>query len=176
MKIALIDLETTGLDPAKHEIIEIGAVIFESHTHEVFHTVSIRVRPERIKDADPEALAVNGYTPSAWRSASDLGWALTALSMATKDCTFMSYNAMFDWSFLVLAAKRAGVQFSFQRAKIDLLSLAWGRIPHYRVASWSLKTVCAYLGLKPENKVHRALEGAEKAFEVYQALRRMPAV
>ena len=170
-KVALIDLETTGLDPVLHEIIEIGAVVFDPATLEVIDTVSVRVKPERLHDAEPKALAVNGYNARDWKSASDLAWGLSVLAGATHGATFMSYNVTFDWSFIRESVKRSReVGLAFQKQKIDLLSIAWSRIPHSSMKNWSLRAVCAYLGIEPEKDPHRAVDGAEKAFEVYKAL------
>ena len=67
MKHCYIDTETTGLNPAKHEIIEI-AIITENEdgTFERWHT---KIKPDHIENAHPKALEVNGYTPEAWEGA-----------------------------------------------------------------------------------------------------------
>lgn len=171
MKIALIDLETTGLSYRKHEIVEIGCVIFDSETLKIEKEFTTKVLPEHLETADPKALEVNGYDPEGWQiNAEPLGAALTALSLHTAGTHFMAQNVCFDWAFLQEASIKTGVPFAFERLKIDLPSIAFGKIPHDKMQSWSLKALCAYLGIPPEDKVHRALSGARKAYEVYKTL------
>ena len=59
MDLCFVDVETTGLDPVRHELIELAAVRVDRHTLEPLDHVSVKVRPERLADADPKALEVN---------------------------------------------------------------------------------------------------------------------
>lgn len=171
MRIALIDLETTGLDPDKHEIIEIGCVLFDDRTFEILCELDIRVIPEHIETADPKALQVNGYRPEDWKDAVPLYKALGLLRAITSEETkFCAHNMIFDWGFLAAAMKKTGLEMPFERHRIDLFTLAWAHIPHEKMRSWSLKTICAYLQLVPEPKVHRAINGARTAYTVYKRL------
>lgn len=169
--IALTDIETTGLSPLKHEIIEIGCVIFSEKDFKIHAQLNFKVKPERIEDADPKALQVNGYTKEDWEDGMTLFQALNFYAEATEGCTFMAHNAMFDWSFLEVAAERENIQFKFKsHHKIDTVSVAWCKIPHTKVTSWSLKTLCTYFGIPPEPSIHRAVNGALCTYEVYKKL------
>ena len=55
LRFVAIDLETTGLNPYKHEIIEIGAVAF--NLDDLGEDFSILIKPE--KKMDPKARAVH---------------------------------------------------------------------------------------------------------------------
>ncbi|MBP6912721.1 MAG: hypothetical protein KBB86_02185 [Candidatus Pacebacteria bacterium] len=71
-RLAFIDVETTGLNPDKHELIQIGIVLadqtWEGDKVTLKHVdeIELKIKPERISDADPQALRVNGYTPAEW--------------------------------------------------------------------------------------------------------------
>ena len=51
---AFIDIETTGLNLRKHEIIEIG-VVLTTPTLEIIEEFEIKIKPENIESADPVA-------------------------------------------------------------------------------------------------------------------------
>lgn len=163
--IIIIDLETTGLDPQKHEIIEIGAV--RAGTGETFE---VKVSPERPGDSDPDALRVNGYKEEDWIDAPTLKEALTLLNEFVGDDYphFMAYNATFDWTFLQKAYHDCDLAIPFDYRKLDLLTLAWAHKPHF--GKLNLGYVCNSLGIRPEPGVHRALNGAVCAHEVLKKI------
>lgn len=170
MNIALTDLETTGLSPLNHEIIEIGCVIFNRETFEIHAKLNFKIKPENIAGADPKALEVNGYREEDWKDAMTLHQALNFYAEATQGCTFMAHNAMFDWSFMEVNFTNKNITHKLNRHKIDTVSVAWSKVPHHKVKSWSLKTLCTYFGIPPEPEVHRAINGAMQTYEVYKKL------
>ncbi len=166
MKIALVDIETNGLDPRKNEILEIGAIVFESESLDVIDKMNIKVKMERPEDGDLRAYAVNGYKPEEWIDAVPIKQALIKMSRRVEGAIFCAYNVTFDWSFLDEASKRAGVPLGFHYHKICLMSLAFAK--HRKVMT--MKGCCIALGVPPEADVHRALNGALAEFEIFKAL------
>lgn len=168
-KIAFVDLETTGLNPHTDEIIEIGVLVYDLKEKTVKeHEVKIRpLYPERM---DPKALEVNGYTEKGWKDAVTLDEGLRQLEEICGGATFLAWNATFDWSFLEKAYHDTGLEIPFHYHRICVMSIAWAKVPKEKVQGYSLKTICAYLGIAPEPKVHRALNGAKKAAQVYMRL------
>lgn len=173
MRLAIIDLETTGLDPQHNEIIEIGLVLCDSDDFTIYDQFDIKVLPERPEDGHPKAYEVNGYNEEEWKDAVSLHTALLALAERVQTATLMSYNVSFDYGFLQAAFKKTGIIDPMYHARLDLLTLAWSKIPHHKMQSWALKTVCAYLRIPPEPKIHRGANGAFKAYEVYRKLTEM---
>lgn len=170
MKLTIIDLETTGLDPERHEIIEIGAIVFDDKDFKIYHTLETRIQPTHIETAEARALEVNGYNEEDWQDAIPLAKALEHLALIASDSTMLAYNVSFDHSFLDKAYKDCGIETPFAYHRIDILSIAWAKIPHAKVQSWKLRTICSYLNIIPEAKVHRGGAGAMKGFGVYKAL------
>ena len=168
-KIAFVDLETTGLNPSKAEILEIGAVVYDI-TAGTMQEYSAKVKPLFIERADPKALEINGYNEKDWKDAGTLEEALAGLGEIAEGATFFAYNVSFDWSFLEVAYSATELPIPFHYHRLCVMSMATIKIPKSKVQSYSLKTVCAYLGIAPEPKIHRALNGAQKAFEVYMKL------
>lgn len=166
----MVDLETGGLDPQKHEVLEIGVVTFDSETFEIISTFESRARAYYPEKVSPEAARVNGYNEEEWKSAPTLYEAMCKLAPLTRDACFASHNVCFDWSFFEKARESTLTPFTFSYRKLDLYSLAWAKLPHDKVQKWSLKGLCEYLGIEPEPEIHSALNGAMKAYEVYKKL------
>src|SRR3989344_4768344 len=108
-RIALTDLETTGLEKFKllnpivgdlvpwAEICEIGLVVADYKTLKIITTWNAKVKinyPHRI---EPKAAMVNGYNENDWRHARELRDALKAYNGLTAGATFAAPKAMLGW-------------------------------------------------------------------------------
>ena len=168
--ISIIDVETTGLDAQKHEIIEIGLVVFESESpFKILNTFNTKVKPEHPESGSAAAFAVNGYKEEEWKDAPTLRQALGDLEEMAKGSTIMSYGICFDWSFLQEAYKKTKMRCPFDYHRLDLFTVAWMNIPHEEMSSWRLSSVCEKLGIAPEPAIHRAINGATCGYDVYRA-------
>ena len=169
--LVFVDVETTGLDPDHHELIEVAAVRVHPHTLEPLDHLSLRVVPDRLGDADPRALEVNGYNEADWRDAVSLGNALRRLAPLLEGAVVAGHNVAFDWAFLVRGFARAGVPLPpVDYHRVDTASLAWPLVSGAETTSLSLDAVCAALGLSRPSP-HRALADAMAALEVARCLR-----
>lgn len=170
-KIILTDVETTGLDAQFHEIIEIAAIVFDSHTFEIEKTFEAKVWPQFPDRIDAKAQAVNGYTVEEWKgNAKLLETAMKEYNAIAKDCVFMSFNAPFDISFLDAAYKKTSLKAAYRWYPICLRAIAWHTMPHTGMFKWSMKEVCEKLGVPPEPDQHRALNGVMAEFGIYKKL------
>jgi len=103
-RLAWVDCETTGLDPAKHEVIEIGIVRSDGVT------LSRKVLPKHIETADPEALKINGYSGYDWdRTAKTAEVVAEEVKTILRDCLIVTQNAKFDYGFVEALFREAGV-------------------------------------------------------------------
>lgn len=175
--LAFIDIEATGLDPEKNEIIEIGLVIAEQGlsadkkiTLKKIEEWEIKIKPTHMETADPEALIVAHYNEADWASAVDISSALKILSEKTVDATMVGHNVAFDSSFLENSFSRTGIVNRMHYHKLDTLSIAFTKLyGHESVEKLSLRSLCEYLGV--ENKdAHTALSDARATFEVFEKL------
>ncbi len=105
---AFLDIETTGRHPGIHEILEIGVVITNSDMSEMLDSFELKTRPERIEDAEQEALAINHWSEEAWRDAMPLVQALNIFGEKIKGATPAGWNVSFDRAFLEPAMNRSG--------------------------------------------------------------------
>ncbi|PIP73276.1 MAG: hypothetical protein COW88_02705 [Candidatus Lloydbacteria bacterium CG22_combo_CG10-13_8_21_14_all_47_15] len=175
--LAFIDLETTGFDSEKHEIIEIGAVVAKhiprdgrGPSLEKVLEFDIKVKPERLEDAEPDALDVNGYNDADWLFASDLKSAMQALADKTEGANMVAQNVSFDAGFLDAAFRKTGVENKMRRFRLDLLSMYFAKTyDDTGVYRYNLGTLCERFGVE-NAKAHTALSDARAAFEVYKKL------
>ena len=124
-KVVVFDVETSGLDPAVHEVIQFAAVAVDAAWQPVGELeLKIKFDPEK---ADPTALELNSYEEGAWKEAISQAEAVarignflkrhaswTKTSKAGKPYTvarLCAHNARFDCDFLAAMFKRAGGSF-----------------------------------------------------------------
>ena len=123
--IAITDVETTGLDFAIQEIVEIGLVVIDQQTLEILNTLDVKVKPEHIETADDFALKVNGYNKTDWKDAITLKEAMSIYGEKTKGAIFCAHNVTFDWSFIFEVFKKTGVKNQMDHHRIDLFTMIW---------------------------------------------------
>jgi len=166
---AFIDIETTGLNLTKHEIIEIGCVL-ATPALEVIEEFELKIKPEHIEDADRVALKVNHYDPFNWENAQSLKDGMKILSKKTKDCIMVGQNVAFDSGFLEYAFIKTEMVNSMHYHKLDTISIAWAKLHgESDVNHFSLRELCLRFGIKNEN-AHTALSDARATFELYKKL------
>jgi len=169
-KIAMTDLETSGDVFGVHEILEIGLVVFDQNTLEIIDTLNIKTKPLNIGNAVPAALEKNGYNEKDWQDALSLKEAIQEYADKTKDAIFCAYNATFDWGFMNDAFRKTGVEDTMDYHRLDLLSIVWTKSLKDK-EKWSLKTACEMFDIPPESEVHRAINGAMTAYELFKKLK-----
>ncbi len=171
--LAFIDIETTGFDIEKHEIIELGCVIVSQKdgvVGDIIEEFELKIQPQRLEDADPEALSINGYNESAWMFAVSLEQAMQTLSEKTKDCIMVAHNIAFDYSFIAKAFAVTSVPNQMFYAKMDTISFAYAKLhKDPTVTRYSLGALCERFGIENE-RAHTALADTRATVEVYRKL------
>lgn len=172
-KLAFLDIETTGFDVEKQEIIEIGVIIMNQQNGvlgDMVEEFELKIKPEKLENASPEALAINGYNEMEWMFAMTLEQAMRVVSEKTKDCVMVAHNIAFDYSFLAKAFATTGVENKMFYAKIDTISFAFAKLHHLENAPrLNLGSLCEYFGINNE-RAHTALADTRATVEVYRKL------
>src|SRR3989344_6101849 len=167
--LAFIDIETTGLNLRKHEIIEIGCVLTTPEL-QVIEEFELKIKPERIEDADKASLKVNRYDPADWVLAYNLKEAMKILSGKTKDCIMVGQNVAFDSAFLESAFTSTNISNNMHYHKLDTISIAWAKLHNEPdINHFSLREMCVRFGIKNERS-HTALSYAHATFALYKKL------
>lgn len=166
---AFIDIELTGLDFLKHEIIEIGCVI-TTPSLEVIEEFELKIKPERLEDAFPASMKINHYDPVLWENAYSLEEAMKIFAEKVKDCIMVGHNVSFDVLFLEYAFNKLRIVNSMHYHRFDTLSIAWAKLHREPdLEHFSLRELCERFGIINE-RAHTALSDARAAFELYKKL------
>ena len=194
------DIETTGHDPLKrvgehlvlwHEIIDIGALLVDQTDFSVFGTFSEKVIPEHPERCLPNL--INHYPERAargeWNNALSIEAALNKFlnfieAHADNAVVPGGQNWFFDWSFFSPAFAWCGIPENvwgkrIHYARFDTRSMAIQELlkpgERYNPDEFSLRNgrLLERLGIVPEPEVHEGINGARKAFEVFEKLREL---
>jgi DNA polymerase-3 subunit epsilon len=159
-----VDVETTGLDPQRHEIIEFAATKDDGSFYET------KIEPQHINRAEQEALDINGYTEALWADASKMDEVAPLIQEFLTDCVIVGHNVRFDMGFIAVMFKQANIRIHLDHHLVDTVTLAYEHLVPVGLQSLSLRKICEFLGIPPEPDVHRAMNGARCAQQVYHKL------
>ncbi len=166
---AFIDIEATGPDIEKHEIVEIGCVL-TSPSLEVIEEFDLKVTPEHMETADPTALKVIHYQDRDWEGSMPLPEAMNILADKVRDSIMVGHNVAFDSSFLERAFSTQAIGNTMHYHRLDTVSIAWAKMHRDpNLEHFSLRELCAHFGIKNEN-AHTALSDARATYELYKKL------
>jgi predicted DnaQ family exonuclease/DinG family helicase len=152
-----LDLETTGLDPTRDAIIEIGAVKFRGE--EVVDTFHTMVKPHRPLPYSIQILT--GITTREVEAAPPLAVVLGNLISFIGDHPIVGQSTTFDLGFL----SEKGI--SLENRVYDTFELARILLP--TLSDYRLSAIADELGISPSIH-HRALPDAITAKDVFLAL------
>ena len=154
-----VDVETTGLDPYRDEIIEVAAVVFGREG--VQEEWSSLVDPGR--DVPAFITRLTGITPEMVDGAPTLLNLRGQLRRLLAENVVVAHNVSFDMDFLEQAHIGVG------QRRLDTLTLASILLPG--AGRYSLGSLARFLNLsQPEGADHRALDDASRTVELFRVL------
>jgi len=155
-----IDLETTGLDPRRNEIIEAAAITFSGNDiHSEYTTL---VKPDR--PIPPEITRLTGIDDNQVASSPTMFTVRSRLRSVLRDHVLVGHNVSFDVSFLQEQRLALG------NPTIDTLTLASILVPE--AGRYGLEAIADFLMLpKPKGQMHRAYDDALLTVELFLALK-----
>lgn len=174
-KLLLVDFETTGLSPVRHEIIEIGAILCNADSLSVISEYEQKLKPNHIETAHPEALKINGYSPELWEDAVSFSQGFTDFySRLDSTMVFTGQNVWFDVGFYLEALSQIGLKDPLDYHRLDIASMVFPFLPG--IPELSLKKTAPLFGVEPEPVIHRAINGARTTLSLLREIRRRGAV
>src|ERR1700693_1217774 len=164
--IAIVDLETSGLNPKVHEILELGMVLVDQKTLEIIDSMDVKIKPEHIETASAKALDVNGYSEEEWINAIPLRQIMISLTTKARGAIFCGQNVHFDIAFVREAFAKTGIQNNLDYHCLDLFTISYYSLRNTNLQYFNLKSVSEFLGTPVEPEPHCAFNGALSAYEV----------
>lgn len=175
-KFAFIDVETTGLSPSVHEVIELACALVERDETTgkctILEELDLKLKPEHIETAESVALKINGYDESAWMFAHTQVQAFTLLAEIARGATFVAHNVAFDWGFIESGFRRCGLEPTFDYHKLDTLSIAFAKLygrSDVDIKHLSLKALCEHFSVKNES-AHSAMPDVRATVAIFEKL------
>ena len=159
-RYAFLDIETTGLNSERDEIIEVAVVIWsDGNIEEVFGSFVNPNRPippeiTRLTDIDDEKVQ---FSPT-------ISQIRVQLRNLLDDCVIVGHNIDFDLGFLREQMIALG------NHRIDTLTLASILLP--QLGRYDLGSLVAFLQL-PQTEFHHALADVHHTLRLYQALEKL---
>jgi DNA polymerase III epsilon subunit-like protein len=166
-----VDVETTGLDPVRHELIELH--VFYTLIHhdkiEVLHEEGVRRHPQFLETASPEALRINGYSREAWDAAGAVSFfgflsfldnmssTVDRLSQNARTTMWAGHNVKFDLGFINEALRETGTpDIAADHHAIDTSVLALPLLLNGTVERLSLRPLVEALELPVRFEEHHS--------------------
>jgi DNA polymerase III epsilon subunit-like protein len=181
-KVLYMDVETTGVEPGKHGIIQLAALM--EIGGDVVDTFNMKFQPHEGAEINPDALKVTNTDPEELKTrttSSDayrsfLRWIDKHIGKYDKaDKAYPAgYNVNFDLSFLDAWFRHHGNKFgtgSYHNWKmLDPLSLfrLWDFQGQLSLPNYKLQTVCEHFGVQID--AHDALSDIKATRELLQMI------
>lgn len=158
----IVDIETTGLEPEKSEIIEIGALKTEGKKEVDVYTTLIDPKcdiPEKI-------VSITGISREMTLGKPDIKKALSEFLAFSAGKILIAHNVDFDVPFLRYHADKH-LKKSLNNRTICTLKIA--RVLFPQLKNHKLHTLAEHLGVPVLNR-HRAMGDVETTFHVWNKL------
>ena len=158
----VFDLETTGLNPHRHEIIEIGAVKFKGG--QIQDRLQTFVAPE---EKIPEKITeLTGINQDMVADAPDIGTVLPEFLDFVAEGVLTAHNLSFDLGFIEDKIRSLNLS-PLTNPALDTLQLSRALVPELK--SYKLNKLADFFNKKLDNH-HRALDDARVTSEILQEL------
>lgn len=184
-----LDIETNGLNPFKHKVIEIAFQIIDLKTGDLVDSYQAIVYQshEEWKNSNPTSLQINGFN---WNEIS-LGTSITTVSMQIQECfaknkiqrkkaIFICQNPSFDRAFFAqLVDPELQESLLWPYHWLDLASMHWAlslckrknpEDPYPWEVGISKDSIAKLYTVPPEAKPHRAMNGVAHLILCYRAV------
>jgi DNA polymerase III epsilon subunit-like protein len=176
MLISVIDTETTGLDPVKHEVIQLGLIEYkldDSGNLILIREHEFKLSPQNIETADQNALKINGYHPRRWLDADNFDSIVPMLDRiwSTSDL-LLGQNLIFDLRFITKEYSRLGMKRPKFPKYLDTKHMGSCLVKEGIIRSSSMDNMCKYFDIKFKGRAHTALTDCQRTVTLWETLQK----
>ncbi|MCF0135740.1 MAG: PolC-type DNA polymerase III, partial [Lachnospiraceae bacterium] len=157
-RFAVFDIETTGFDKDRENILEIGAVMVENG--EIVDRFSHFIDP--LRPIPPRITELTSITDEDVKGQGTIEVVLPLFLNWVGDAALVAHNAAFDTGFIANKAAKLGMD-APDNTIVDTLELARGL---YDLRKYTLDSVAKHLNVSLENH-HRAVDDAEATAGIF---------
>ena len=133
--LAHIDVETTGLLPGHHEMIDVG-IVMTTLEGDILDSLFVRIQPANPERLSPGAKAVNAFDADHWQKMGALQQSIAVDSVIAfhkrtsggKNVLMVAYNSHFDAAFMDHLFRSVNKTWRdlYYYFILDIPSMAWG--------------------------------------------------
>lgn len=176
--ILLVDLECTGLDPLKHDPIQLAGILLDKKTLKEKQVFSSFIKPAHWNNWDPEAMAVNKIDKTVLKTAPTLATVINRFEkLYSHHPVILSfYGGMVDVPFLKVVYKKLGKKYPFDYHPFDLWAICHTYLAtknllknKNRFNGFTLEDLLVHFKLPIENR-HDALADCKAEASVFRKI------
>lgn len=146
--LLLIDIEASGLDPKRHEILQLAGILLDKRTLKEKQSFVSYIKPRHWQRSDPQSLKVNRITYDLVRNAPLLPAVLKKFNRTFgKQVILTYYVGIMDIAFLNAAYERARIKFPFDYHTFNI----WGLFYSFLALKNKLNSKKEYAGFGLED-------------------------
>jgi len=162
-RLVFLDVETSGLDPQIHEVLEI--CLMDKDGNVLLHS---KIKPQNIGNAEARALEINGYNEADWADAPSFADLAPEIYKLLKWVIAVGHNPGFDLNFIKSELSRVNPEMlkGIGYHMVDTATLAYEHLCDAGLDKLSLVNVCKFIGVELKD-AHTSLADTEACRQVY---------
>lgn len=176
--ILVFDIEATGIDVTKHEIIQLAGVLLDKKTLKEKKSFTSFIKPKNWAKRDAEAMAVNAISWEQLKNAPSVKSVLQKFNNTFgKNCIPSNYGGNLDIIFLPAAYRSVSMKYPFEYHTFNMWPLFYtymallGKLNNRkRFVGFSLEDLGDYLKVARPKDRHDALVDCRYEADVLRAL------
>lgn len=170
-RLVVLDLETSGFDMKRDQLLSIGAVAIERGAIDLGQQFECTL--QRLDHKVSPSVLIHGLAPSQIAAGSEPAEALLAFMEFLGDSPLLAFHAGFDQRMLARALKQS-LGYSLRHSFFDVAELAPLLCPQAKIPRGGLDDWTRYFGLQAQQRHHAsadALVTAELALILFSKAR-----
>ncbi|MGE5356848.1 MAG: exonuclease domain-containing protein [Deltaproteobacteria bacterium] len=165
MKLAIIDVETTGGSAKQERIIEFAVIVYDGKT--IIDSYETLINPER--SVPPYISHMTGITNEMLSDAPKFYEVAKKIIEITENCVFVAHNVRFDYSFVTEEYYNLG--YTFIRKQLCTIKFFKKMFPGLK--SYGLGNLIRHFNIDVDSR-HRAMADVKATFEIMQIGLQLP--